>query len=664
MTMGTPKSLLKAAARGKGVALRRLLEMLTMAFALLVMVGQSFALEMAYHELNSTPYGITKGPDGNVWVSGSSLSKVTTNGDETQYSQLNGGNYVITGNDNNLWSTSGKNIFKTTTNGEQTTYAVDSTVGAIIKGADGNQWFTTSDNKVGKITSEGAYTYYALPTTNIRLSSGIASGPDGNIWVAGVYKTDSETFAQLIRITTSGSITEFPIAGAPLAIDSLTSGPDGKIWFTAPDSYKIGKMTTSGTVTLYNVPNVKPNKILSGSDGNLWFSVYGLFIGKITTSGDISSFDILNRYANDIACGPDGNMWFTTIDDTGAAYDAIIQVKISFDPLTSSGKHLIWQNTSTGEMRWWSMSTTGKIVNDTVDVGHGLISDEPLTSEWRFAGTTTLDGAKTLFYQNTSTGYVKYWKLDGSGKLSSSGLVSDTLTVKGAWKAVGVKTLNGAPTIIWQNQSSGKVVYWLLNSTGALLSATKNEGWGYVSESLTVNSNWRLSSVTTLGGSNVLLWQNQSNGKIVYWKLDGANKLVNETKDSGWGFVSSLTLASQWRQVGIVNSNALIWQGQSYGKIAWWKLGDDAKLISSDKDNGWGYVSDKLTLNSSWSLGAVSELGGFKTFIWHNSAMGVIAYWKINDSLKLYSEFKDLGWGYVSNTLTMSSNWTLNCITD
>jgi virginiamycin B lyase len=666
--MATPKSLLKAAARGKGAGLRRLLGMLTMAFALLGISGLAWGAP-TITEYEISPSGtiredqhIVAGPDGNLWFTKAyyKIGKLATDGvfSNSEYYVPSGVNAydILLGPDNNLWFTiySEDKIGKLTADGVFTEFSLKEGAKpyALAVGPDGYLWFTEyGADKIGKMTTDGVIlAEYVLDNIDPKE---ILAGPDGNIWF-------SQYSDSINKMSIDGVISATYELG--VAIRFMTKGPDDNIWFTGGKN-KIGKITTNGSVTLYTIPDEEtpyPNQIVAGPDGNLWFTcLYDRYIGMITTSGVITLYKLASSGSSNtggITVGPDKNIWFTHYDQIG---------KVDLDlPLTASGKHLIWQNTSSGEMRWWSLASSAKIISNTTDVGHGKVSNETLTSEWRFAGTTTLDGAKTLFYQNTGTGYVKYWKLDSSGKLSSSGLVSDTLTVKGEWKAVGVKTLNGSPTIIWQNQSSGKVVYWLLTSTGALLSATKNEGWGYVSESLTVNSNWRLSSVTTLGGSNVLLWQNQSNGKIVYWKLDGSNKLINETKDSGWGYVSSLTLASQWRQVGILNSNALIWQGQSYGKIAWWLLGDDARLTSTAKDTGWGYVSDNLTLNSAWTLGAVTELGGDKTFLWHNPSSGRVAFWKVSDAVKLKNETQNNGWGYVSNNLTMSGNWTLNCITD
>jgi hypothetical protein len=69
-------------------------------------------------------------------------------------------------------------------------------------------------------------------------------------------------------------------------------------------------------------------------------------------------------------------------------------------------------------------------------------------------------------------------------------------------------------------------------------------------------------------------------------------------------------------------------------------------------------------LNSSWSLGAISEFDSVKTLLWHNENNGRVAYWRINSAIKLTNETQNSGWGLVSDTLRMSGGWTLNGITD
>ncbi len=54
----------------------------------------------------------------------------------------------------------------------------------------------------------------------------------------------------------------------------ITTGPDGALWFTEQMSSKIGRITTSGSITSYPVPSAgsQPWGITTGPDGALWFT--------------------------------------------------------------------------------------------------------------------------------------------------------------------------------------------------------------------------------------------------------------------------------------------------------------------------------------------------------------------------------------------------------
>ncbi len=98
--------------------------------------------------------------------------------------------------------------------------------------------------------------------------------------------------------------------------------------------------------------------------------------------------------------------------------------------------------------------------------------------------------------------------------------------------------------LIWHNQNNGKVVWWRLNNENRLMDESEDGGWGFVSKSVTVSSNWRLFKVLLQSSQNTLLWQNENNGKMVWWKTNSSWYLRSEDQESGWGFVSDYTTPS------------------------------------------------------------------------------------------------------------------------
>ena len=121
------------------------------------------------------------------------------------------------------------------------------------------------------------------------------------------------THGKIWRITTSGTITEFDVSGRP---NWIVVGSDGALWFS--EYNLVGRITTAGEVTEYPVPanprNVSSNGIAAGPDGALWFTEGAdNKIGRITTGGTVTEFVVPTPNSEPflITPGPDGAVWFT-----------------------------------------------------------------------------------------------------------------------------------------------------------------------------------------------------------------------------------------------------------------------------------------------------------------------------------------------------------------
>jgi streptogramin lyase len=150
---------------------------------------------------------------------------------------------------------------------------------------------------------------YPLPASN-SLPSSITTGPDGNMWF-----TEQNGIG---RISLEGILTEFAVSGA----SNIVAGPDGNLWFTEPSA--IGQITAAGQITEFPLPNIgfSPTDITGNLDGNLWFC-FGTNIGRITPAGSITLFKLptfptingdprpIFFTAQRIVAGADGRLWFS-----------------------------------------------------------------------------------------------------------------------------------------------------------------------------------------------------------------------------------------------------------------------------------------------------------------------------------------------------------------
>lgn len=238
---------------------------------------------------NSGPLGITNGPDGNLWFTesnGLSVGKITISGTISEFPvpTVPGGLHgIATGSDGNLWAADyfGQQIWRVTITGATTSFplAGGSYPVGITAGPDGNLWFTELfGGRIGRITTSGAITEF--PLSNVG-PYGIVTGPDGNLWFTEFGAN------QIARITTAGAVTEFPIptAGNTLCTsgfppgtcpEGITVGADGNLWFVETGGNQVGKITTAGSISEYPIPTAgsSPVGIAGGPDGNLWFTEY------------------------------------------------------------------------------------------------------------------------------------------------------------------------------------------------------------------------------------------------------------------------------------------------------------------------------------------------------------------------------------------------------
>ena len=138
----------------------------------------------------------------------------------------------------------------------------------------------------------------------------ITAGGDGNLWF-----TDS-AYDKIRRISTTGSITEFPVSSQASGLGRITPGPDGNLWFVEENIGNIGQITPSGMVAEYSASSgglAIPIGITAGPGGNIWFSDSNENDSASRHLQESISFKPLptsNASPEGITQGPDGNLWF------------------------------------------------------------------------------------------------------------------------------------------------------------------------------------------------------------------------------------------------------------------------------------------------------------------------------------------------------------------
>jgi virginiamycin B lyase len=198
----------------------------------------------------------------------------------------------------------------------------------IVEGPEGAMWimgfeeFIRIDPEDDSISIGASFGPYADP--EVGLPEVIAPGPDGAVWYV-----DDGLPVELKRVSPSGSLSSFelPLGETETSVESIALGPDDALWMTlsaegaSEQRDGIGRMTVDGSFDSWPLPQPQsdPAQIVAGPDGALWFTERaGYRIGRITTHGELSEFQLRSGLAPvGIAAGPDEALWFATAKRVG-----------------------------------------------------------------------------------------------------------------------------------------------------------------------------------------------------------------------------------------------------------------------------------------------------------------------------------------------------------
>lgn len=300
------------------------------------------ASHAAFHDFalptaNSKPFDITLGHDGALWFTefdGNKIGRITTAGVITEYTvpTVGASPYMVTaGPGKTIWFTEyySDKIGRVAPDGTITEFALpgaNSSPLAITAGPDDSLWVTAYPGEIVRVSLTGAMKVFPLPVKG-SVPFAITAGPDGALW----FTYDGESVGRngasarhIGRMTIAGVVTEFATLSDVGNADSITSSPDGALWFTDYGANRIGSLAQSGATHFYpsSAPYNALNALAVGPDGALWFTRQDGVVGRITTDGSASSFTIptSNSQPDGITRGPGQTVWFTEMGANRVGY--------------------------------------------------------------------------------------------------------------------------------------------------------------------------------------------------------------------------------------------------------------------------------------------------------------------------------------------------------
>lgn len=278
---------------------------------------------------------------------------------------------IALGADQNLWVTTLAGVVaRVTPQGQETDFAVapsNINLGNIISGPDGALWFTgcshdESAGGIGRVDTSGVSTFYPLGCRSV-----IASGPDGNIWFGDLG-------VNIYSMTTQGTLVGTYFVGDEFLFWGLTAGSDGAMYAvsTAPPvgDRELVRVSTSGTVTHLgnDLENDPISALILGPDGNLWIAAPRDSSSYLVTfDPGTQSFDQRVRgprqAGGPLLLGPDGNIWAS--DARTSSVDTYIIQAMTVTPkqLTISvGHHAGISVTETNYSGGWTAVATNPTI--------------------------------------------------------------------------------------------------------------------------------------------------------------------------------------------------------------------------------------------------------------------------------------------------------------
>jgi streptogramin lyase len=272
----------------------------------------------------SKPFGITVGPDGNIWFTDQGTNSIgTLNPTATQPSIIE---YKV---------------------------AEASTLAEIASGSDGRVWFTDEGyGCIDAMTTSGSVTYYGNckgGSPALYKPFSITAGPDNNLWFTDLGQP------KIGSITTTGTISLYsldPKVSSPQSYASwITTGSDGYLWYAQPgylttgsqsttlvSSYVIGRVNTSGVLTGEETAPSTGNgfmSIVQGPTNLLWFTestnnTLGLVTMSKFEDGTNSSISEVNLGSSLVptylAGDGKGNVWVVQTYKTSARVMGLVQL--------------------------------------------------------------------------------------------------------------------------------------------------------------------------------------------------------------------------------------------------------------------------------------------------------------------------------------------------
>jgi FG-GAP-like repeat len=159
------------------------------------------------------------------------------------------------------------------------------------------------------------------------------------------------------------------------------------------------------------------------------------------------------------------------------------------------------------------------------------------------SGDFNRDGHPDLIWQNDSTSRVMLWYMGGNGGAALQSLNWISQAGEPGWRVAAVADFNGdgVPEIIWENINTYQVILWYMGGSGGavLQSASWISSGG--------EPGWRVAGAADFNADGIpdILWENNSSRQVLVWYMGGAQggflqglSWISSAGEPGWSVLN------------------------------------------------------------------------------------------------------------------------------